>query len=202
MNGRSNRSWIQVGESRGHAGKYFPLAPRAEDIEIKDVARALSNQCRYAGHVARFYSVAEHSVRVSRIVYERTSDPELALWGLLHDASEAYLTDIPRPLKIQPAFAEYRRLEKLNQAAICERFSLSLDEPEIVREIDAEILGTEAEQLKQPIHPDWTASVPGGLKPALPIGTLGWDPRLAEEMFLARFYHLCVLTSRKRELPR
>ena len=74
--------------------------PNPDDIRIEDIAHALSNQCRFAGHAREFYSVAEHSVHVSQLCL-----PEHALWGLLHDASEAYLVDLPRPLKLLPEFA-------------------------------------------------------------------------------------------------
>ncbi len=70
------------------------LNPRPEEIDIEDVAHALSHACRFAGHVPAFYSVAQHSILVSELLDART-----ALWGLLHDASEAYLHDLTRPLK-------------------------------------------------------------------------------------------------------
>lgn len=68
---------------------YWPMDPRPEDVNILDIAHSLSMQCRYTGHVSKFYSVAEHSVHVSNIVPK-----ELAMCGLLHDATEAYLTAI------------------------------------------------------------------------------------------------------------
>ena len=69
--------------------RFWPLDPRIEDIHIRDISMALGKLCRYGGHTIFFYSVAEHSVLVSEYVPE-----EYALWGLLHDASEAYLSDI------------------------------------------------------------------------------------------------------------
>jgi uncharacterized protein len=82
--------WIQT-----YTGKQFwPLSPLPEDIVIEDIAHALSMQCRFGGHVRTFYSVAQHSVHVSLLV-----EPQYALWGLLHDAAEAYLVDLPRPIK-------------------------------------------------------------------------------------------------------
>lgn len=186
----ADKDWIQTFSGR----KFYPLNPSPGDVRIDDIARALSMMCRYNGHVARFYSVAEHSVRVSRIVYERTGDTQLALWGLLHDASEAYLNDITRPVKHQPALAEYRRIEKLLQATICKMFGLPEQEPIAVTEVDYEILGTEAYQLKQPIHPDWAKASPTGTLPApLPIGPLGWSPALAEGAFLHQFRKLTEL---------
>ena len=99
--------------------KFFPVAPRAEDIEILDVAHALSMLCRYTGHTKQFYSVAQHSVLVSRIV-----PPQDAAWGLLHDASEAYLCDVARPIK------PYRLLEQRLMVQVAGRFDLTYAEPD------------------------------------------------------------------------
>jgi len=91
-------SWIQT-----YTGKCFhPREPGPDDFDIRDVAHALSLLCRFNGHCRTFYSVAEHSVRVSRIC-----PPAAALWGLLHDLGEAYVGDLPRPLKpLMPRFEE------------------------------------------------------------------------------------------------
>lgn len=74
---------------------FYPLDPRPEDIDIADIASALSKLCRYTGHTKTFYSVAQHCVLVSTLVPE-----EHARWGLLHDASEAYTGDMSRPMKL------------------------------------------------------------------------------------------------------
>ncbi len=82
-----------------YTGRVFDVAnPESWDFDIKDIAHALSNVCRFAGHV-NFYSVAEHSIRVARLLKDWGCTPEIQLAGLLHDASEAYLLDIPRPWK-------------------------------------------------------------------------------------------------------
>src|SRR5690348_18006267 len=92
---------------------FCPLDPKPEDIDIQDIAHALSCQCRFTGHSRKFYSVAEHCVRVSLLV-----SPDLQLAALLHDASEAYLSDVARPIKRLPAMAEYRRTEEALQRQI------------------------------------------------------------------------------------
>ena len=89
-----------------HAGRRFYFeAPHPDDVDITDVAHALSNLCRFTGHVNRFYSVAEHSINVSLLV-----PPEDALQGLLHDAHEAYIGDCSSPLKRAIGY-DYRRLD-------------------------------------------------------------------------------------------
>ena len=86
----SKPGWVQTVTGKA----FYPLKPDPSLISIEDIAWALSMQCRFAGHVLHFYSVAEHCVYISNSV-----PMEDALWGLLHDATEAYLTDVPRPLK-------------------------------------------------------------------------------------------------------
>jgi 5'-deoxynucleotidase YfbR-like HD superfamily hydrolase len=101
--------WVQTYTGR----QFWPADPRPEDVRIEDIAHSLSNQCRFGGHVKRFYSVAEHSVHVARYLEWRglpdgTKPKLLALYGLLHDASEAYVVDVPRPVKymLQPAYGD------------------------------------------------------------------------------------------------
>lgn len=105
--------WIQM-----HSGiAFWPMDPRADEVRLEDIAHSLSLLCRFGGHCSRFYSVAEHSVHVARLC-----SPEVALWGLLHDASEAYVVDLPRPIKRQ--LPEYAEIEGLVQFAIAEHFGL------------------------------------------------------------------------------
>ena len=73
-----------------------PINPDPEDIDIRDIAHSLSQQCRFTGHTSEFYSVAEHSVLVSEAVPARD-----AALGLMHDATEAYLADLAKPIKAE-----------------------------------------------------------------------------------------------------
>lgn len=108
--------WIQT-----YTGKqFFPLDPRPEDFAIEDIAHALSNTCRFAGHSLVFYSVAEHSVLVASLL--TTED---ALAGLMHDAAEAYIGDMPRPIKRGPGLEQYCKAEKEIERALAIRFNLS-----------------------------------------------------------------------------
>lgn len=167
--------WLQVASGT----VFYPLDPRAEEIHIEDIAHALSMQCRYTGHVARFYSVAEHSVHVSRAV-----PPEYALWGLLHDASEAYLVDIPRPLK--RFMPQYHEWEAALMRVICERFGLPIDMPASVKDIDNRMLATEKAVLMGPCEREWMDT-----GPALPdVAIECWYPGTGKKLFLDRFWEL------------
>lgn len=90
----------------GHA--FDPKVGKLSCVEIDDIAHALSNLCRYSGHCKKFYSVAEHSVLVSRIIRAMWPDDLNSIWaGLLHDATEAYVGDVTTPLKVLlPKFME------------------------------------------------------------------------------------------------
>jgi uncharacterized protein len=182
------KDWIQTYTGK----KFYPLAPTIGLLDIRDQAHALAMCCRYAGHVKRFYSVAEHAVRISMELEERGHSTEIQKWGLIHDNSEAYLGDVTRPVKHRPELAEYRKAEKHLQQLIASWLGLPLVEPEEVKLIDTEILGTEAFQLKQPIHPDWYSTTASGVQLAKPWPNieLGWDPTVAENNYLSRFRYL------------
>ncbi|MBW1879778.1 MAG: phosphohydrolase [Deltaproteobacteria bacterium] len=128
--------WIQT-----YTGQRFrPLEPEPSAIRIEDIAHSLSLLCRFNGHCRVFYSVAEHSVRVSHAV-----PPETALVGLLHDAAEAYLSDLPRPFKRWlPAFEEAE--DHLLQV-ILEHFDEPWPLPDEVLRADDVLLATEMRDL-------------------------------------------------------
>lgn len=92
--------------------KFYPLNPRPQDVCIEDIAHALSLLCRYNGHCLIFYSVAQHSLNCARLA----STPRMGLLCLLHDAAEAYLSDVSRPIK--PHLGGYREIEEKVQASI------------------------------------------------------------------------------------
>jgi hypothetical protein len=134
-----------------HSGRQFwPQDPRIGDIDIDDIAHALAHQCRFAGHTHRFYSVAHHSVLVSRLC-----PPELQLVGLLHDATEAYLQDIIKPLKL--ALPGYAELERAWAYAIGLTFGLDdklVELPPEVHLADRMVLIAERRDLMAP-HGAW-----------------------------------------------
>lgn len=88
-----------VGTYKGN--EFWPLDPRPEEVDIVDIIHSLSQICRYNGHTKHFWSVAQHSLLVEHIIrtYLKVESPEVRLLGLLHDASEAYINDICRPVK-------------------------------------------------------------------------------------------------------
>jgi len=161
------------------SGTFFDfLEPKPEQIHIEDIAHALSLTCRFSGHVTEFYSVAEHCVRVSQIC-----EPDDYLWGLLHDASEAYLTDIPTPIKHE--LPRYKEMERTVQATIIRRFKLPQTEPESVRRADKIMLATEGRDLCAPGWEYW-----GLPYPPLKNKVEPWPEWFAEEMFLETFASL------------
>jgi len=112
---------------------FYPFDPRPEDVDINDIAHALSLICRFNGHCKEFYSVAEHSVRVAWYMQNRYREygmcmplPDVtSIYGLMHDSPEFVLIDFPRPLKIN--FPEYTKLEKNVYQCILRKFGLSTD---------------------------------------------------------------------------
>lgn len=149
-------------------------------INIEDIAHALSMQCRYAGHIPKFYSVAEHSYWVSVLVPEK-----YAMWGLMHDAAEAYITDIPTYVK--DCIPGIGILENYLLSCIAIKFNLkSLTMPREVKKVDLRMLMTEKQQFYSKDVRDWEVNA----KP-YPNITLGcWEPLYAELTFLNRFKEL------------
>lgn len=167
--------WLQT-----YTGKAFwPFDPHLDEIDIFDIAHSLAHQCRYAGHCIRFYSVAEHCLHVSRLCSQ-----ENKLWGLLHDATEAYLVDLPRPIKWH--LPDYKVIEAELESVIASKFNLSLPIPLEVKLIDDCILDLEREQnMSEPPY-DWQVHNHLGVY----VRIQNWDPIKAEDEFLNEFLRL------------
>lgn len=169
--------WIATYSGR----KITPLNPDPADIDVEDIAHALANQCRFTGHVRKFYSVAQHSVLASTLV-----DDEFALDALLHDASEAYLADIARPIKNMPGFGDvYHAAEQVLEEAVAERFGTRFPMPPEVKVADNLMLWAEMRDLMPNDPPDGVDMYEKEVVP--------WTPARAEREFLNRFSDLSPL---------
>ncbi len=163
--------------------KFDLLAPKEEDINIIDIAHALSNTCRFGGHTKKFYSVAQHSVLVSDLL-----PSHLKLVGLLHDAPEAYIHDITTPLK--SILENYKDIEKNLWNVICKKFYiLNCDEiPCEVKIADYSILLAEKRDIMES-KKDWCSTHP--FDDILSVGTITpLYPSDAKDLFLQRFKEL------------
>ena len=185
MNDRSNgcgNFWVATYTGR----KFYIDDPSKEDVCIEDIAHALGNLCRFVGHCKTFYSVAQHSVFVSKMCR-----PEHALHGLLHDAAEAYLGDLNRPLRelfrLRLDFWGFEVLEQRVFTAIGLRFKLSSPFiPIDVKLVDDRSLATEALCFMYGEGNGWGINAePYSSLDIRPVGT-----RRAASMFLERFEEL------------
>lgn len=167
--------------------KFHPQDVRHGDIDIRDIAHALSLQCRFGGHTIHHYSVAQHSVYVSDWLEKNVGKKVygIALRGLLHDASEAYLVDVPRPIKLIADFSTYRNIERETQRVIYDKFDLSTIDPPEIEVADNLLLATEARDLMG--DPFWAKNMP-----KLNMKIKQWSPAKAEKKFLERFEKLYV----------
>ncbi|TAM91191.1 phosphohydrolase [bacterium] len=157
---------------------FWPFDPHPEDVRIEDIAHSLAMQCRFAGHTKAFYSVAEHCWHVSRLCA-----PQDALAGLLHDAAEAYLLDLPRPIKYDAKMQPYRDAEAVVQRTIYAAFGLPPKTPVTVKEADRALAGLEIRELMTNRGAWWNGPIAGA-------EIRCWDPPQAKAMFLHRFAEL------------
>lgn len=174
-----------------------------DDIYITDIAHALAHQCRFNGYTSRHYSVAEHSVYVSRLVERMAIEAgwtnkeairEAALQALLHDATEAYLIDVPRPVK--GALTEYKAIEDRLWAVLAERFRVPSTMHPFIKVVDMRMCVTEKLALMSASgldRPEWSE-----LNAGYPAYEGDWDiidryelaPGIVRRRFLDRFDHL------------
>ena len=155
---------------------FDPLKPDPESIHIEDIAHALSQLCRFNGHCLRFYSVAEHCVYVAENV-----DDKYRLRALLHDAAEAYLGDIPSPVKQH--LPDFVKLEKAVHKAISKRYGIKAKIPRVVKEADRLLLACERREGMKYIDDGW-GDIGLGTEDVMPQF---WDPEQAKREFLAAF---------------
>lgn len=145
-------SWIIT-----HSGKKFDLFnPDPKTLDIEDIAHALSNLCRFAGHTRTFYSVAQHCCECVQRAPIGTSHAILQDI-LMHDASEAYIVDVPRPLK--HLLPDYLEIESNLTNVIALRYDLLIPMPYIVKEIDNRMLFTERRDLMPDVSHRWSNEV-------------------------------------------
>ena len=170
------------------------IQPKASAVAITDIAHALSNNCRYNGQCAEFYSVAQHSIIVSHLV-----DPLYAFAGLMHDAAEAYLSDLCRPAKCAPELSAYVVIEDRIQDAVWEHFGYVFTE-EVMRAVkaaDNALLYSEAHAIMTNAHLwGWPEGMTGAdFSPFPHLAIRGpddcWLPKKARYEFMRRFNQLC-----------
>jgi uncharacterized protein len=199
---------------------FYPEDPRVEDVDIEDIASGLRIP-RFGYQSEDHYCVAQHSVLVAQAVgaalsamsedarqalregFSRADYAEIVLWGLLHDASEAYLGDVIWPLKQAPEMRGYKELEKRCMKVIIACFDLMPSEPEIVKAYDLRVLATEkrdimsyatdrarsagreAEAAKHRTG-GWHSDVVEPLREVI----IPWQPNAARRRFLEMFHQL------------
>ena len=184
-------NWIQSFSG----GQFFPLDPKMEEINIRDIAHSLSLICRFNGHCKTMYSVAEHSIRVVDIVRKlnrRAKNSYVELYALLHDAAEAYIGDICRPTK--QMLPKIKEIEddimkvimdsfKLTQKTTNCDFILSKINYETIKRADDIMLATEQRDLMQRCDWNWTLSEQPDDEIIIP-----YSSQDAERLFIEKFY--------------
>lgn len=184
---KKEQSWIQVGDG----GKFFPFNPRPEDVQIKDIAKALSYLCRFNGHTANFYSVAQHSLLCAELLLAERQPMRVALLGLLHDASEAYFGDVPTPIKAY--IPEINEIERRIETAVYEGLGIAAptaEERKIIKRMDIALLVNEARTLTANVE-DWTSAYDKVTDIIIPSELFReMDPSQIETKFLTFYYLL------------
>lgn len=182
--------WIQTYTG----GAWWPMDPRPEDVHIDDIAHSLALQCRFNGHCSAHYSIAQHSLlvgdemerRAHRAGESRSFQRRAAIAGMLHDAAEAYLGDIVRPLKGQ--LAGFKELEEKNLRAIHEAIGLPAAElaelADEIRRVDLILLATECRDLMLDPPIPWGSIE--GIEP-LPTKISPWPADMIESTFRRHF---------------
>jgi len=161
--------------------RVYPTYFQECGVNIEDIAHALSNQCRYNGHTKKFYSVAEHCVHMCDYAMDEGRTAAEGLHALLHDACEAYIGDIPRPIKC--AVPKLKEVETEIDRVIGKVFGLPAKKPDWLDELDARIVVDERAQAMSRSGHKWVHDV------LEPLGVIigFWKPQDAKLLFLRRY---------------
>ena len=176
---KPGNGWIETLSGR----RFHFQEPDPDAMCIEDIAGAISKLCRYNGHCLRFYSVAEHCVLLAEAAQFQGFSLQTQYDLLMHDAAEAYLCDLPRPIKHQ--LAEYKAVEAKIERVMALKFCYQLDNP-VVKEWDSRIIRDERDQNMSRSGNEWATDV------LEPLGVrLGfWDPTIAEAQYLSAYDRL------------
>lgn len=171
-----------------------PFDIKQEDIDIVDIAHALAFICRYNGHTKFFYSVAQHSLMVEKLVSDWHPNVPLVmrLRALLHDASEAYIHDISGPLKVEPEFTQYRIREKALELKIYDKFhlmNLDIIDHKLIKDADHVALRIEQTQIMRWSN-DHTADLGQFRLEDYKIENTQEIPELMASRFISKFFDL------------
>lgn len=170
-----------------HSGKLVdPFSMRYEDLSIEDIAHALSNQCRFSGHTSEHYSIARHSLAVAQCVDRLGASKKQIMIGLMHDASEAYLLDVPSPLKSRPEFAFYRDAERKLQSTIFEWLGLNPSVEDLAMLARGDFAALKAEAITFMGSPKWANHIVGEKHALFTIG----NNNAVKGLFIDRFNDL------------
>lgn len=194
---KSKGPWIQTFTKK----RFHLLQPHIDDVDILDIAHALSLQPRFNGQSSEPYSVSQHSIMVchqcSALAVPNNASPRdkaiIELHGLLHDASEAYISDVNAPLKHSGRMDEYIKIEEKIQSTILKKFGIRTARPPIIKAIDKRVLATEAKALMAPLLPEWETYC--NENHPFNISIIPWQARAAEKEFLALFNQLMIRAS-------
>jgi uncharacterized protein len=209
-------NWMQTFTGR----QFYPEDPRPGDIDIEDIAHALSRVSRFGGHSEDMYSVAQHSVLVAQTVAAELASlyglgladaPDIILWGLLHDASEAYIGDVVWPLKRAPEMKGYKEIEVRVMDAVVRRFDLIPGEPQVVKACDIKLLATEKRDIMS-YGTERARSAGREAKSAqdrlggwysdstepLPRIIRAWQPNVAKRTFLELFHQMDAVRAQQK----
>ena len=189
-------TWILTNQGQ----RFDLLTPSAAMVHPQDIAHSLARLCRFNGHTGKHYSVAQHCYLAADLV-----EPEHQLHALLHDATEAYIGDMTRPLKLaMRGYAQdmavddvYGQVEQRIWLAICERFDLDPELPDQVKEVDMYLLAVERRDL-MPSHPDAWECIQGIELPAWHIKP--WSAEEARDRYFQRLMSLLSTTHREMNI--